>query len=362
MRMKERLINLYQESELTLSMIEMRPINEVIVLRDENKEDIDYSDTDETRRMRDVLRGFNARISDTLVNLMVTKQEMQELRERDKRRRLEGKELVDFSNKQMRRIFNNSSFEHGGRFYGGWWQGISKEYRIFITINGKKTNEVDYSAIHPALLYAQEGLEVPEGDLYLLDGFPDSLRGYYKDLFMMILNADNRDGFINKRKAAWETLLGDGRTIYNVVEALEQKHEALKDYFFTGVGVELQYKDSQIAEEVMTRVWEETNEVVLPMHDSFIVRAGRVYELREIMRKVYREHTDLEVKLDVKKNTFIEEEIEDEMSTQGIIASGEMYNRLKNTPDNEYYDYNIRKEEWNEARRRINIYNAVNSS
>ena len=28
------------------------------------------------------------------------------------------------SNKFVRRIFNNGTFEEGGRFYGGWWQRI----------------------------------------------------------------------------------------------------------------------------------------------------------------------------------------------------------------------------------------------
>ena len=33
---------------------------------------------------------------------------------------------IDVTQKRLRRIFNNGSFQQGGRFYGGWWQNIPK--------------------------------------------------------------------------------------------------------------------------------------------------------------------------------------------------------------------------------------------
>ena len=36
---------------------------------------------------------------------------------------------VSHHDKFVRRIFNNSSFADGGRFYGGWWQRIDGEHR-----------------------------------------------------------------------------------------------------------------------------------------------------------------------------------------------------------------------------------------
>jgi restriction system protein len=36
---------------------------------------------------------------------------------------------IDWINKFVRRIFNNSSWNEGGRYYGGWWQRIPKEWR-----------------------------------------------------------------------------------------------------------------------------------------------------------------------------------------------------------------------------------------
>ena len=41
-------------------------------------------------------------------------------------------------------MFNNSSFDEGGRFYGGWWQRIDGKIRKDIRINKIATVEIDY--------------------------------------------------------------------------------------------------------------------------------------------------------------------------------------------------------------------------
>src|SRR5665213_2823864 len=61
--------------------------------------------------------------------------------------------FVEFERVRLYRVFNNGSFKEGGRFYGGWWQGIPSRYRQYITIDGHTTWEYDYSYLHPAMLY-----------------------------------------------------------------------------------------------------------------------------------------------------------------------------------------------------------------
>lgn len=54
---------------------------------------------------------------------------------------------------QLHRVFNNSSFNDGGRFYGAQYQRLNSTERSRIMINGNPTMEIDYSSLHPNMLY-----------------------------------------------------------------------------------------------------------------------------------------------------------------------------------------------------------------
>ena len=96
---------------------------------------------------------------------------------------------VDFSQRQLRRIFALSSFSNGGRFYGGWWQGIPSKFRKYIQIDRAVTVELDFSTLQPRILYASVGLKPPP-DSYLLPGWPDDIRPVTKKLFSQLINSD----------------------------------------------------------------------------------------------------------------------------------------------------------------------------
>jgi hypothetical protein len=79
--------------------------------------------------------------------------------------------------KPFRRIFATggpNGFDSHGRLYGGhiggWHQGLSKEKRHLICINGEPVADLDYSSMHPRLAYAEAGAEPPQGDLYAIPG------------------------------------------------------------------------------------------------------------------------------------------------------------------------------------------------
>ena len=66
---------------------------------------------------------------------------------------------ISHHDKFVRRVFNNSTFDEGGRFYDGWWQRIDGKIRKDIRINNIATVEIDYSAIHVIMLYALMGID-----------------------------------------------------------------------------------------------------------------------------------------------------------------------------------------------------------
>ena len=143
-----------------------------VLVKDENKNVIQLPaafDEELGRRQRR-LNQVNEAFAKSFFDLFLSENELEDL----DGRMLGGAELdpdqppfLDLSAKYLTRIFNNSSLEQGGRFYRGWWQNIPKEFRPLICINGDFTTEMDYSAIHPSLLYALEGKEMPYEDPYV---------------------------------------------------------------------------------------------------------------------------------------------------------------------------------------------------
>ena len=144
-------------------------------------------DDDVVRRMESrSFRRYNAFLQDHWIDLLITDAEMDELqqtarREPDPYFGNKGRMVeVDLLFKRsLYRVFNNGKLTNGGRFYGGWWQNIKKDYRRAITINGGTTAELDYSSLHPSMLYALEG-KTPPDDCYALDGFPKAHRDLLK--------------------------------------------------------------------------------------------------------------------------------------------------------------------------------------
>jgi hypothetical protein len=82
--------------------------------------------------------------------------------------------LVTPHHRQMHRVFNDD-FEFGGRLLGRWWQTLPRDRRKDIRIDGSAAGNrtrlelvvnVDFSAMHLRLAYAEAGKRVPHGDLY----------------------------------------------------------------------------------------------------------------------------------------------------------------------------------------------------
>lgn len=196
----------------------------------------------------------------------------------------------DLTKRTLYRVFNNGTFEDGGRFYGGWWQQIPSEFRRFITLDGKHTVEVDYSAIHPTMIYAELGLAIPE-DHYAL---PIGHRDLVKSTFNALINArgpniKRLEGYsAQKVGMPWEEFLKLVRSSYPQFE----------QYFGTGYGLKLQRKDSDIAEAVMLD-FAGRGIPILPVHDSFIVHYGHESLLKRLMTKHFASITGISVGLKV---------------------------------------------------------------
>ena len=294
MRAHPGLIELMEQAGIKPHMIERVDDEETIILRapkqkDQRKGDeIDYKDTAETARMRENVRSINSQLQEHWIDILASDRELEQINEELKRK----KDSLPFEpgRKHLRRIFNNGSFKQGGRFYGGWWQEVPKKWRTFIMIDNRSTCEIDYSGMHLTMLYARAGLPMPEGDPYLPPGCSKGVRPFLKVALNTIINADSRAKAIGAIEGEQDTSVIPPQysDVESLIDAFAKKHEPIQHLFYSGLGIDLQCIDSQVAEQVMLELGKD-GIVVLPVHDSFIVEERYEDKLRDAMDAAFEE-------------------------------------------------------------------------
>ena len=203
------------------------------------------------------------------------------------------KERGDAGDLTANALFRSFKYDwkQGGRLYGGWWIGLPKEERPYLTINGEQTVELDYDQFHPSILFARIGrpLDFP---LYSLPGLDvPGLREVGKQTFMVLLNSDatNRKPGMVKMPVKYRKLLPKGLAPEEYMRRLYDRMEPISRWFSTGEGIRLQRDDSDLAVSILAAM-EALDIVTLPVHDSFIVQERHGQALRDTMSSCYMKH------------------------------------------------------------------------
>jgi hypothetical protein len=289
---------------------------------------LEYVDTPETIRMRGVLIKYNALLNKSYLDVFSLEEPYFQMTV--KRAGKEPKVVryyIDGRNHFVRRIFNNGSWELGGRFYGGWWQQIRKELRPDIMINDNPVVEIDFTAMHIALLQAAV-TEKPEPDIVVVkDNEPQQGSEFFqrfiaprlansnneidaaddpytlnksifpakncfdqrkvvKQLALMAINAKSRKSAFSAFRSSQAK--GDplkkmtNDELSQLLDAFIEKQPELEPFLCTGKGLELMYLDSCIAESVIEQLTDKSIPV-LCVHDSFIVADKQKHELLRAM-------------------------------------------------------------------------------
>ncbi|MGP1283426.1 MAG: hypothetical protein ACTS1X_10655 [Parasphingopyxis sp.] len=192
------------------------------------------------------------------------------------------------------RVFNNSSFEQGGRLYGGWWISMPKTLRRKITVNGQPTIELDYSGCAIRMLYHERGIDYRDDPYFLepvaktasAEGLPYAyFRDAIKDMMQAMINEDDP----NKHP---EQIRIEGFTFRphfkrdEIMAMILDKHEPIADSFRTGAGLRLQKSESDLVLEIITSL-KDQGIPALPIHDSIMVSEGERLLLEEVMNNNY---------------------------------------------------------------------------
>jgi hypothetical protein len=274
---------------------------ETIILKDEDKNEIDYEDTEHTITMRQDTEALNELLQRTHVDLGNRYHNHIE-RKKGKNQKRASKISITQHNKFVYRVFNNNDWRQGGRYYGGYWQQISKEDRTHLRLNGKRTIEVDYSGIHIMLLYCRKNINYSGADPYTIHipeiNNPSLSRWIAKQVLLTAVNAKD---VLTTCAAVRNTIYKDLPEEYelpdiklsnpfltSIIDKLRDLHPDIAEFLCTGAGIELQNTDSEIATKIINDFVKD--EVpILPVHDSFVVPEDYAPDLREAMRLAFQD-------------------------------------------------------------------------
>jgi len=266
-----------------------------IRLKDTKKKFKEYEDNSVTHSMRTKLHNYNNLLHRTNIKLARNKKVSNYLEIKP----------TNFNNTEYHRVFNDSSFELGGRFYGPWWVNLSKDIRKYITINNNKTVELDYSSLNIHLLYSEEGINYYDlnnstADPYILKGIGRDERDINKLIITIALNITDKHKFVYAVKGAIEKdndgnysfgnkkklKVPKAKEIWKRLRLFEKANAPIKHHLFTGVGKRLQFKDSCIAEKIIEYMVK--NRIpILSIHDSFIVESKNKSSLHNLMNHMF---------------------------------------------------------------------------
>lgn len=293
MRAKPLLTEIFIDFEWTDLSVERAATTECIILREVDpfgnvRVELEYEDDNDIRKMRTVLTRYNNFLRRTYIDIPEFPDEG--VLSTSRSRTIH----INRTNKFVRRVFNNGNWGDGGRFYGPWWQNIPKRWRKDIRVNDEQTIEWDYSGLHIVLLYALEGLdywEVGGGDPYELPESEPSerLRRLLKIVLLVAINAQdmtktlrgiNRHINLDLEEYGWVREVG--MNIRELVNKFAERHQPIRDHFFSGKGVRLQNFDSRIAELVINELTARRIPC-LTIHDSFITTRQEEQHLETAM-------------------------------------------------------------------------------
>ena len=219
-----------------------------------------------------------------------------------------------------KRVFNQD-LEHGGRFYCPF-QNMPSEDRAYIRIDGEKTVELDFKAIHINILYSLANKQL-KGDPYLVDGIDrkvmkllmlrlvNSNVGGFKSVITVSGNPENKAIYAQYERDLLhyeqEKALGnecvkprnpfpfenfipgipDNLTGDDVYRLITDKHRPIAHLFGADqLGTRLQNIDSNIMSEILMNLAKQ-GIPALPVHDSVIVRESDQAIANDVMKKAY---------------------------------------------------------------------------
>ena len=266
-RSLDELIKLFAKYQVNQNYILIDAKKDLIILRDALKRPVSYIETPFTSSARENIKKINELSAYHSI--------------------VDGKGL-HIHRKTQHRVFN-SDFQHGGRFYGGEWQSLSGNDRLNLKVDNGPVVELDFSALHPTMLYAMNGISLEE-DPYTLRGYSSEIRKFLKVVMLALINTGDK----SKAKKAIQKMINFSELrkpneVINISAPINDfinKHKSIAHLFCSDMGLQLQRLDAGKQRIDLIHFYQK-DILVLGVHDSFIIRQDYGKMLCEIMEEVF---------------------------------------------------------------------------
>jgi len=249
-----------------------------------------------------------------------------------------GTEHISSSQAYLRRIFSRNSFDLGGRLYCAM-QNKESETRKYLRFDGDPTIEIDYSGIHPSMLYMQKGMNFNPDIAYTVKGFE---REDVKIAFNILINSGS-----NSREASKKTVSDNlgitQKQATKLIDGIYAANEPISEYFNNkNYGLRLQRIDSDIALEIVDHFINVLRRPIIPIHDSFIVSVRDTEDLKLLMVDVYKKIGGIELHPEAWTNGIKATSLP--FSKELMSAINECFEGYTENMNDEYWDALISKE------------------
>lgn len=202
---------------------------------------------------------------------------------------------VDSTQRFLKRIFNNCSFEHGGRLYGGFWQSVKSESRLGgVVIDSQPAASLDFAQSALTMAYAKVGVPPPPGDLYAFGRL-----GPYRCEAKMLLNALlSSDRPLTRFPRGTRGQMPKSWKFERVYDWVCRHHAPIVPLFGTGHGLRFMKDESEVLIRTLLKL-KSLGITALPIHDCVLVASSNREAARAVMEESFLAITGAPGKVDI---------------------------------------------------------------
>jgi len=243
--------------------------NKVVFLADK----LPLPKSEDVARIRKEMDEINAWIADTNLSWWGDEQE----------------DKVDLGKRFLKRIFNNGSFQAGGRLYGGFWQSMEKAPRLDgVLIDDQPVVSLDFAQSALRMAYAEVGAELPKGDLYAVWGL-ELYRSETKQIINALLCSDS---LLTRFPRHTRGTMPKSWKFERPYSLIARYHAPLVPLFGSASGLRFMHDESEILIRVLPRL-KSMGIRALPIHDCVLIANNEreVEAARAVMEQAFEEVT-----------------------------------------------------------------------